>query len=256
MIKNVYFYCINLNVHFVELAIMENQPKLLISVYKSEKKLLQKLINECLKEMDYLGAHYHMEALTMLNRKIQILNNIDDPNYHIKKWIEHSINTSLKRMKHEKHDAMKALYEHEILDGKQQLEKLNYTSPRNRQADATLLFDVLEKLMNKKAKNVKLYLKKSDNLYLSFTYSKQTLNVTLPQVQKLTKAWILHNENIINFKNLGFNFDDNETKLILPLTGSSNHILGSLKTILSKIIFEVFNFPEFKNESYLQYTEK
>ena len=80
--------------------------------------------------------------------------------------------------------------------------------------------------------------------------------MTLPYVKKHTKKLILHDDNINSFKNLGFNLTENETKLNLTLTGDKENILNRLKLILSKIIFEIFYFKEFENESYIKFTEK
>lgn len=235
---------------------MDNQLLLLISVYKNEKALLQQLIDDCLDEMDYLGAHYYMQAMYMLNRKIQTLHNIDDPHYDKKQWIKRSVEYSEKRVRGEKSDLMRSFYESEIRNGKEQLEKLNRVTPRNVLNNNTLLFNTIEKLMDKKAKSVKLILKKSDNLLLAFTYSKQSLKVTLPYVKQLIKNWVLNDESIIFLKNLGFCQNESEAKLVLTITGHRAFIISELGVILSKIVFEIFYFPEFNNESYIQFTEK
>ena len=82
------------------------------------------------------------------------------------------------------------------------------------------------------------------------------MKVTLPHVKKLSKKWILYDDRINSFKNLGFDLAENNTKLILTLTGDKEKILKRVKIILSKIVFEIFYFKEFDNESYIQFTDK
>src|SRR6478609_3911959 len=70
---------------------VDNQLQLLISLYEEEKVRLQKLIDECLVEMEYLMAHYHSKALEQLNRRLQTLNNIDDKLYDEKYFKQRGI---------------------------------------------------------------------------------------------------------------------------------------------------------------------
>ena len=78
------------------------------------------------------------------------------------------------------------------------------------------------------------------------------LKVILPYVKQHIKKWILYDDKITSLKNLGFYFIENETKLILTLTGDKEDILKRIKPILAKIVFEIFYFKEFDNESYIQ----
>jgi hypothetical protein len=78
----------------------------------------------------------------------------------------------------------------------------------------------------------------------------------LPYVKHHIKKWTLYDENINSFKNLGFELAESETKLILILTGEKEVILNRVKLILSKVVFEIFYFKEFENESYIEFKEK
>lgn len=236
---------------------VDNQLKLLISLYEEEKIRLQKLIDECLVETEYLMAHYHSEALYQLNGRLQTLKNIDDKLFDEKDFRQRRIDGLQKRMETESSDYMKDYYMKDLQRAKDELEKLNQIPKQPTLPDnETLLDETLKKLIDKKIKNVKLILKKADNLLLGFTYSRKTLKVTLPYVKQHIKKWILYDDNINSFKNLGFDFRENETKLTLTLTGDKEEILNKLKAILSKIVFEIFYFKEFDNESYIQFTDK
>jgi len=236
---------------------MDNQLKLLIFLYEEEKLRLQKLIDECLVETEYLMAHYHSEALYQLNGRLQTLKNIDDKLFDEKDFRQRRIDGLQKRMEAESSDYMKDYYVKDLQRSKDELEKLNQIPKQPMLPDNATLFDeTLKKLIDKKIKNLKLILKKADNLFLGFTYSKKTLKVTLPYVKQHIKKWILYDDNINSFKKLGFDLIENETKLTLTLTGDEEEILNKLKAILSKIVFEIFYFKEFDNESYIQFTDK
>jgi hypothetical protein len=93
-------------------------------------------------------------------------------------------------------------------------------------------------------------------LLLDFGYRKETVKVILPNVKSLINKWTLHEGNIKIFINLGFVLTDNQSKLVLKLTGKKEMIIEKLKIILSKIVFEIFYFKEFQNESYIQIRTK
>ena len=232
---------------------VDNQLKLLISLYEEEKAQLQKLIDECLVETEYLMAHYHSQALYQINGRLQTLKNIDDKLFDEKDFRQRRIDSLQKRIETEDSDYMKEYYVKDLQRAKEELEKLNQISKTATHPDnETLLDETLKKLVDKKVKNLKLILKKADNLFLSFSYSNRALKVTLPYVKQHTKKWTLHDDNI----NLGFDLTESETKLILTLTGDKEDILNRVKLILSKVVFEIFYFKEFDNESYIEFKEK
>ena len=236
---------------------MDNHLKTLISLYQEEKCKLEKLINECLTEDEYLHAHYYFIAMSQINGRLQTLQNIEDSNFDEKESELRTISFLEKQMEETDSILMKEYYSKALLRAKETLEKLNQLPLKTTNANATFLFDdVLIRLLDKEIKNVKLILKKSDNLLFAFTYSNKTLKVTLPYVKQLMKRWILHYDRIEAFRNLGFIMTENENKLVLTIAGSKQEIIGKVKLIFSKIVFDIFYFREFENESYFQFTEK
>lgn len=237
---------------------MDSQLKLLISLYEEEKIRLQKLIDDCLVETEYLMAHYHSEALCQLNGRLQTLNNIDDKFYDEKEFRRRRISGLQKRIETESSEYMKEHYKKDLQQVNEELEKLNQQIPNQSTLpeNVILLDETLKKLIEKKIKNLKLILKKSDHIFLGFSYSRNVLKVNLPHIKQHTKKFILHDYNINSFKKLGFGLFENETKLTLTLKGDKEEILRRIKIILSKIIFEIFRFKEFENDSYIQFTAK
>jgi len=236
---------------------MDNRLTLVISLYEEEKIQLQKLVDNCLVETDYLLAHYHSEALQQVNKRLLVLYFLNDPLYGEKQLIQREIGWLGKQMDAEVSDELIKYYEKKLQQAKVEFEKLNQNGKSTPFTNnGTLLDETLARLVDKSIKNVKLILKKQDRLFLAFNYSNNLLKLTLPFVKKHMKSRMLYEHQIISFQNLGFDLIDNETRLCLKIAGSKEYILSSLKIILSKIVFEIFYFKEFDNESYIQFCEK
>ena len=107
---------------------MDDQLKLLISLYELEKTQLKALIDECLVEKEYLMAHYHSQALYQLIRRLQTLRNIGDTLFDEKDYWQRRIDDLQKRIKAESSDYMKEHCVNELQWVKERLEKLNQTS--------------------------------------------------------------------------------------------------------------------------------
>ena len=236
---------------------MDNQLKTLISLLEEEKLRLEQLIQACVMDQEYLMAHYHFQALRQLNFKLQTLQNIDDKLYDRKETKRNWIAYMEKVLADETSDFAKLYYSSELEKAKAELARLNQIPTESTPSDKLPLLDqVLEKVMRKKVKNVKLMLSKTNNLFLSFNYSNKILNVALPGVKKHQKKWIINDKEIASFKNLGFRFDEGERKLMLAIEGDKEDVLFNVKLVLSKIVFEIFYFRQFDNESYILFTEK
>jgi hypothetical protein len=234
---------------------VENELKLIISLYEEEKVRLQKLIEECLADTEYLMAHHHSKALNLVNGRLQTFHNIDDNLYDAKYFSQKTIDRLQKQLETES-DHMKAYYIENLQSEKEALERLNQIPKKEGLPNNDALLDkTLRKLLDKKIKDFKLILKKDENLFLEFSFSNKILKVTIPYVKQHTKKWILSDEKINKLKNLGFNLNENDTKLTLILIGDKEDILKRLKIILSKIIFEIFYFKEFDNETYIQFKD-
>ena len=234
---------------------MDNQLTILISVYEEEKARLQKLIDECVQESEYLYAHYHSQALDKITTTLHTLKNFEDRFYKEKDFRLERIAIWKQALSLAISDDMKEYYEMIIQMEEEDLEKLNQISKQQAANPNSSIFDdALVKLVEKKIKNLKLILKKTDNFFLGFTYSTKKLKVSLPYVRQHKKKRLLDDESITSFQNLGFDLSQN--KLTLILSGNKEDILHQLKVILSKIVFEIFHFKKFDKESYIQFTEK
>jgi hypothetical protein len=229
----------------------------LIKYYEEEKSNLLQLIDDFVKEQEYEFADYHSKALRQVNYSLQTLYNIDDRLYDEKAARLKNIAYMEKLMESESSELMKKSLTKIIQTEKDGLDKLNQLPKLNFSfGNATIFKDTLKNLVDKEIKNFNLILNKADNLILKFSYHNKKLKVTLPFVKQHIKKYILHDDTLNKFLNLGFMLTDNNCALILRLTGKKEAVIDKLKIIISKIVFEVFWFKSFDNESYIQITDK
>ncbi|HXB42427.1 MAG TPA: hypothetical protein VNV85_00145 [Puia sp.] len=236
---------------------MDENLNTLIKYYEEEKSNLLQLIDDFVKEQEYEFADYHSKALRQVNYSLQTLYNIDDRLYDEKAARLKNIAYMEKLMESESSELMKKSLTKIIQTEKDGLDKLNQLPKLNFSfGNATIFKDTLKNLVDKEIKNFNLILNKADNLILKFSYHNKKLKVTLPFVKQHIKKYILHDDTLNKFLNLGFMLTDNNCALILRLTGKKEAVIDKLKIIISKIVFEVFWFKSFDNESYIQITDK
>lgn len=237
---------------------MDSQLTLLISIYEEEKAQLQKDIELYLAEKEYLMAHYKSEALFQLNSRLQKLHNLEDPLYDQKEHLQRSLKQSQRQLASETEPYMKDLYDRWIREAQEELEKLNQVSivQMPSMIPQTFFDETLERLLKKEIKNLKLVLDQQQNLFLQFSYTKKKLTIILPDIHAHLKKWVFYEDQLTVLKNTGFQLSADGNRLMLSLTGEKAAILSQVKVILCKIIFEIFAFREFRNESYVCFTEK
>ena len=236
---------------------MDTKLKLLISTYEEEKLELQNRIDTYVQQAEFLLAHHHSEALAQVDRRLQTLWQIADKPEDERASRRMEIARLQKQIESESQDYMQEYYQKRLLYETDALARLDLVPKLPMlPGEETFFNETLKKLLAQKIKNLKLILKKSDNIYLNFSYSNKVLKVTLPHLRQLIKDWKLHDDQVNALINLGFDLPANKTKLTLKLTGDKAVILDKVKVILSKIAFEVFYFKQFDCESYVQFTEK
>jgi hypothetical protein len=235
---------------------LENQLNTLISLYEEEKGRLETLIKACLLDEEYLLAHYHRNALYRLNGRLQTSQNIQDSRYDAKQYQLRKIDFLEKQLA-DGEDTIDNYHSTELERAKEALESLQQKPPGRTGGNTSSLFhDIIIKLLNRKVMDVKLILKKEGNFFFAFTYSNRALKVILPDVRRHLKQFALHEEKLLAFKKLGFYPAASGNKLVLTIVGDKEDILNRLEIIMSKVVFELFYFKEFKNQSYIHYTER
>lgn len=147
-------------------------------------------------------------------------------------------------------------YESSILNAREELEKLNQVVSQPSHNESSLFAAVLEQLLNKKVKNLKLFLNKTDKFYFSISYANKAVKVSMPGIKTLLNKRIISYYNLEKLRKIGFEYTLNETKLTLTINGNKEEILKKLNHLFAKIVFEVFQFSDFKEAAYLQFVDK
>lgn len=236
---------------------MDNQLKTLISIYEEEKISLQKLIDESIADSEYLIAYYHSKALSQLNHKLQTLHNIDDKFYDKKRSVQRTIAYHQNELDSATSDYMKQLHLRELEHAKAHLEKIKDSSQATSDPETENLLDTaLRKLMHKEIKNLRLILSKEHNFYFAFTGNQKMLKATIPNVRQVLKTWMLNDDTLATLQLMGFRPDVHGNKLSIIYTGVKEEILPRMQILVAKIVFDLFYFDVFRNQSYLEYTEK
>lgn len=236
---------------------MESKLHILIAYCKEEKNRLHKLIDDCVKEEEYQLAYFHQQALYQLIKQLQTLHNLGDIFYDEKHREQRWINELKKRIEETNSNEWKEHLNKQVQSHKEVLDKLNKTATQSTLSGKEKILDnCLSDLVQKKIKSIKLILIKSDNFLLHFHYHNKLLKVVVPHIKTLVDKQVLQEQHIKGFINFGFNWSGKQSKLILQLGGNKEIIAERLKLTLSKIVFEIFYFKQFQNESYIEIIPK
>ena len=234
----------------------DNKFNAVVANWENERNDLIALIENYVKEQEYELAHFHQQALIKVNGRLQTLKNIDDKLYDRKYFIQEWINHLLKRVEAEPQEDLKAHWRKEIETRERELQELNQEPKQTNSTDPNIFTESLIALLNGKIRGCKLILKKSHNLTLMFGYKRQTLTIKLPYIKQHLKSLILDDEKILQFEHLGFQIQPGGRTLIFQLRGEKESILHEAMLVLAKVIFELFYFKVFENESFLEIIPK
>src|SRR5690606_16715098 len=203
-----------------------------------------------------LSAHYHAEALEKVSLSLYKLRNFEDPLYSEKAFWIRTIELLKNDIASESSSDMLEYYESSILNAREELEKLNQEVSQPSHNESSLFAAVLEQLLNKEVKNLKLILIKNDNFYFSISYANKAVKVSMPGIKTLLNKRVISYHNLEKLRKIGFQYTLNETKVTLTIRGNKEEILKKLNHLFAKIVFEVFQFSDFKEAAYLQFVDK
>lgn len=238
------------------MAATEDKLAQLIFFLEEERDKLQKVIDDYLKEYEYLMAHYHSRALWELKSQINTLKRLDDISYEEKRssqrYIE-NFNAMIDELSMpfaKKH--FDELYAKEV----DKLEKLNAVPKQSVIDKEYILEDLVCKLMANKIKGLRLVLNSELKLHLKFIYSKRSLVVTLPYLKRNLDKWTISEKKLNSMKGMGFEIAGNGSRLVWTISGDKDDILAAVKLMLAKLFFETFFYREFENKCFFEFSEK
>ena len=232
---------------------MDNDLQTLIQILEEEKSNLLKLIDDSVKDQEYLFAHFHFEALGQVNSQLQTLKNLDDELYDEKNSRLMAIERIRLTLDSGKYDVPREFFEKHLERNQKELQKLNEIpkSLKHHIGD-NVLDNHMNLLLKRKLRAFRIVLMKGDNLVIEIKRIKGTIKITLPYVNRLIRNYTLSDERINKFKGLGFEFTDKGDKLIKTLTDETDELRLKLKTLLAIIVFEVFYFKELDKDTYIE----
>jgi len=164
---------------------------------------------------------------------------------------------NLKRgLKKETSDHLREYMNRLIETNQKELQRLNEIPKKHKQESGSHVLDShIEMLLGRKLRVFRIILMKNENLLLEIKRIKGIIRITLPYVNRLIKNYILFDERINKFKGLGFQFTDKGDKLIKSMSGDTEELRLSLRTLLAIIVFEIFYFKEFDKDTYIEIEE-
>lgn len=211
----------------------------LIAFYQEEKENLERLIKECVAEMDYQLAEYHFRALKKVNAKLQTLLNLQDPNYDEKGVYQRQLSFLEKKLSESDIIDPNSYIIKRINEIKEKLLKYEQAL-QNPEAESAGLDNLLYDLSEGLIKGFKFHLNKQENLYLVFTK-----NITGFIVISFTPFNELEYDRYFyekGFKALGFYVNEKNNCFQFEYAVRKNSDIRFIKTITARLIFDKFYF--------------
>jgi len=220
---------------------------LVIHELRKEKKNLERLIKDCVKGRDFLGAHAYKEALQSVQQQLSPLVQIKNPNIEKIRRKVNTVNIYKKRLygkqeKFKNHIYSKFL-KNQLIEAEKELKELR-SQKIDYGLDDLLLPDLLNELVEKKIKRIKLELLKYENVVLGLRLTKTDLIIELSGMQKNSK-YHYANHQVIQLNKMGFVF--NGIKLERVLKDFKTSAILNIIEILARIIYDVFDIKELEH---------
>ena len=225
-----------------------------IEYYENEKRWLTASIREFLSDEEYLMAHYQSEGLSRIKHTLRILHGFQNPYYDRTELLTYQKESLEKAIsKPGEHllgiDQLKQWLteiEAELLE----LTGKKYEQRPDRQEFDDAIFDIVEG----RSQGFRLHLKKESHFWIDFRLQdRHFIKISITPVHAITEEYLLGNYQIDTIKNLGFDFDEATGILHYSYTITGFKTAFFIKTLVARIIFDVFYFKEFDNPSFMEY---
>lgn len=229
----------------------------MIEELEKEKANLQRLIDEAVKEQEFLSAHFHSEALEQISTRLQTLKNLDDELYDRKYFLETGIENLRTRLKDEPDDHLKTMIIRLIADKERELNELAQTPKKRKDINGkSYLRDYLDQFVRGKVRGLRIILSKTDNLVVEIRRTKSGAKLSMTNIKKLETEYLLTEERLLKLKGLGFSLNGRGDKATATLSDDKEFIADKIMRLVSLIVFEVFYFKELDSESTIEILNK
>jgi hypothetical protein len=230
----------------------------LIEYYESERDRANALLKESLTEFDYLAADAFTKALWEVEHQLDILYKVKDPNYLERKELLQSKDLFENKffdsphlqtvMKTERdREAINKFREEELERIKAKLDKIKKYK-MGPSLDKEEFDDAIYDLVEGKISAFKLHIKKARNLYLKFERSGgNQLIISFPPSDPDAVDWDVHYVVKMEFHR---NEESRRYEYQYDLGSFKNSLF--LKTLVARIIFDVFTHWKLDHPAYLE----
>jgi len=229
----------------------------LIESLEIEEQSLNKLIEACLKERDYLGAHYHSIALDKVNHQLQVFNSFKGSLYSAKLGLQmmmedlDNINIDPNLAEY-----VRRHWETRIEEQKEKIAKLSLQKDRPLYDDQKI-DDALFDLFNGVCKGFKLILESDESLCLNFEISEiNILNIIVHIPEEMYDDYSLNDYSertiVQAFEGLGFKLNDNGD-LAYKYDIRDFKDATIIKMLLARIIYDTLFYGQYANVATLEY---
>lgn len=237
---------------------MKSDFDMLIEFYKKERKFIERCIKDNIKEGEYMHAHFHSQALFKIDHQLMMLDKTKDPFYDEKHWLERTI-YMYERSADRRSDSNPDSYLKKMLEeDKAKLQKLNHESKKPI-FDDQKIDDALFSLLDGAHNGFVLYLNVKDNLGITFDLMEihlLSISISVKEVFKMEFFFDddeQKNDPLNKFKGLGFVLNDTGTKLVYQYNMKNFRDATSIKTLLSRVIYDIFTYAELDKPASLVY---
>ena len=240
---------------------MKSEINELIEFYESEVIYLEACIAENLKDNEYLIADFHSKALQQVNSQLHKIKKLKYPFYDEIADLKRQIQMYLRFDTDKPIEHKDTYYKKEIaeLNAKMQL-----LQNKNNQLlyDEQKIDDALFRLKNGVNNGFILWLNAKDNLSFTFDLvNHNALNIEIGLRSVLNIDYYFDDDfvdveefRILNmFYNLGFELNSAKNKLVYKYDMKTFKDAGSIKVLLSRIIYEILYFTTLDKPASLIY---
>lgn len=221
---------------------MEEHLEDVIDYHLSEIYTLRKLLNDCLEEGNYLGAHQYKKALYVKTKEYYQLLELKYHNFKDIRVIESKINSVKRLLRSEVYEERREKLEDQLLQLEEEwmeLEEASIKFNKRRRVNRNVLDEALEEAKTGKVEKIRFILNKTENLYLDVIFhSPFEVDLAFTPFLEIKSAQLLGEKRPKQLRYHGF--EEQEGRLKVTLRGEEAILLGEVKEMLVKLVFETF----------------
>ncbi|MBB6237719.1 hypothetical protein HDC90_002341 [Pedobacter sp. AK013] len=228
---------------------MNEEINELLSIYKQEKELIESLIESDKIDNDYKAIYLNSKILVNIQRQIRLIESLLDPHAQEKEQLKRTIDFYVNRGGFQKDND----YQKHILEQiDQKLDQLNSYKPAYFD-DGQEFDDAIFDLAEQRIKGFIFNLKKEEKLFLLFERNEKEILLSITNVKRLKKKYILDKTTRNALKFIGFKEEKHIDSFVFNYNLDHFKDAIFIKTIVSRVIFDAFHFQNLDNKTTIEF---